>query len=72
MRQEPHHRKAKIIYYVIPENKTHPGDQKTFPLLLEYYPNGFYKLKPGSSHLINKKEHVTSINQIGKPQFCFP
>lgn len=68
MRQQPHHRKAKIIYYVTSENKAHAGDQRTSLLLLEYYPNAFYKLKPGSSPLINKKvikkEHAMSINQI--------
>lgn len=75
MRQEPHDRKAKITYYVIPENKAHPGEQEVFILLLKYYQNLFYKLKTGSNHLINetviKKEHTVSITRQGNFNFVF-
>lgn len=54
MRQESHHRKAKIIYSVTSEDKAHPGDQKTIILLLEYHPNAFDNLKIGSNHSIDK------------------
>lgn len=54
MRQEPQYRKAKITYCVTPENKVYPGDQGAFILLLKYLPNIFYKLKPGSNHVINE------------------
>lgn len=67
MRQESHHRKAKIIYCVTYENKAHSGDQRTFILLLEYYPNAFYNLKSGPNHSINKivikKEYTMSVTK---------